>query len=69
MVPKFSILDPTYTFTVPAYQTAAGVADIMSHIFEAYFNHEKGAFVQARLAEALLKTCIKYGPIALERPG
>lgn len=68
MVPKFSILDPTYTFTVPAYQTAAGVADIMSHIFEAYFNHEKGAFVQARLAEALLKTCIKYGPIALERP-
>ncbi len=68
MAPKFSILDPTYTFTVPAKQTAAGTADIMSHTFEAYFSGVKGAFLQDRLAEGLLKSCIKYGPIALEKP-
>ncbi|MBL4930725.1 iron-containing alcohol dehydrogenase [Clostridium paridis] len=68
MAPKFSILDPTYTFTVPASQTAAGTADIMSHIFEVYFSRTKEAYLQNRMAEALLKTCIKYGPIAMEEP-
>ncbi|MBV7274615.1 iron-containing alcohol dehydrogenase [Clostridium sp. PL3] len=68
MAPKFSILDPTYTFTVPANQTAAGTADIMSHIFEAYFEKTKEAYLQNRMAEALLKTCIKYGKIAVEDP-
>ncbi|MDT8718369.1 iron-containing alcohol dehydrogenase [Clostridium sp. 19966] len=68
MAPKFSILDPEYTFTVPKNQTAAGTADIMSHIFEEYFAGTKGAFVQDRMAEALLKTCIKYGKIAYEQP-
>ena len=66
MAPKFSILDPTYTFTVPKSQTAAGVADIMSHIFESYFSRTKEAYLQDRMAEALLKTCIKYGKIALD---
>ena len=40
----------------------------MSHIFENYFNNTPGAFVQARFAESLLKTCIKYGRIAIESP-
>ncbi|PJI08692.1 MULTISPECIES: NADH-dependent butanol dehydrogenase BdhB [Clostridium] len=68
LAPKFSILDPTYTFTVPQSQTAAGTADIMSHIFEVYFSPTKTAYLQDRMAEALLKTCIKYGKIALEDP-
>ena len=68
MIPKFSILDPTYTFTVPKNQTAAGTADIMSHIFENYFSGPDGAFIQNRIAEALLKTCIKYGKKALDNP-
>lgn len=68
MAPKFSILDPTYTYTVPANQTAAGVADIMSHIFEVYFNQTEGAYLQNRMAEALLKTCINYGPKAIAEP-
>jgi len=66
--PKFSILDPTFTYSVSKYQTAAGVADIMSHTFEEYFSNIKGAFLQDRLAESILKTCIKYGPIALNDP-
>jgi alcohol dehydrogenase YqhD (iron-dependent ADH family) len=68
MKPKVSILDPEYTYSVSKKQTAAGTADIMSHIFECYFNNVPGAFVQARFAESLLKTCIKYGPIAIEQP-
>lgn len=68
MAPKFSILDPTYTFTVPKIQTAAGVADIMSHTFENYFTLNDGAYLQNRLAEGILKTCIKYGKIAFEEP-
>lgn len=66
--PKVSILDPEYTFTVPKNQTAAGTADIMSHIFEHYFNNVQGAYVQNRIAEGLLKTCIHYGPIAYSKP-
>ena len=68
MAPKFSILDPTYTFSVPASQTAAGTADIMSHVFETYFNNTPGVFLQNRMAEAILKTCIKYGNIAIAEP-
>lgn len=68
MAPKFSILDPTYTFSVPKIQTAAGVADIMSHTFENYFTLEDGAYLQNRFAEAILKTCIKYGRLALDEP-
>ena len=66
--PVFSILDPEYTFSVSARQTAAGTADIMSHTFENYFTQEKGAFLQARICEGILKTCIKYAPEALDNP-
>lgn len=66
--PVFSIMDPQYTFSVSTYQTAAGSSDIMSHTFENYFNNTKGAFLQARLAEGILKTVIKYAPEAIEHP-
>ena len=66
--PQVSILDPEYLYTLPAIQTAAGTADIMSHIFESYFKKTKGAFVQDKFSEGLLETCIKYCPIALKDP-
>lgn len=66
--PIFSILDPEYTFSVPAYQTACGASDIISHTLENYFNTEKGAYLQARMAEGILKTCLHYAPIALREP-
>ena len=68
MAPKFSILDPTYTFSVPKNQTAAGTVDIMSHIFETYFSNTKEAYLQNRMSEALLKTCINYGRKAMDNP-
>ncbi len=66
--PKFSVLDPTLTFTVNKLQTAAGTVDIMSHIFEQYFTPDLGTEIQDSIAEAILKTCIKYGPIAIKEP-
>jgi len=66
--PIFSILDPEYTYTVNKYHTAAGVVDIMVHVFEQYFSLTKGSAVQDRLAEALMKVCVKYGPVVCKNP-
>ncbi len=68
LIPKASILDPEYTYSVPRKHTAAGTADIISHTFENYFTSEKGGYLQARMAEAILKTCFYYGPIACREP-
>ncbi len=65
--PAASILDPSYTKSVNAYHTAAGTADIMSHILEAYFSNVEG-YMQDRVAEGLLKTCIEFGVKAIENP-
>ena len=68
MIPQASILDPEFLYTLPALQTASGTADIMSHVFENYFKKEEDTFIQNRLAENLLQTCITYCPIALKEP-
>lgn len=68
LFPKFSILDPELTFTVNAYQTAAGAVDIMSHVYEQYFSPTKDTFVQDRLSEAILKTIIEFAPVAIRKP-
>lgn len=66
--PTMSILDPGYTCSVPPRQTAAGAADIFSHVLEVYFTNVPGAYVQARMCEALMQTVVHYGPIALRDP-
>ncbi len=66
--PVFSIMDPQYTYSVSKYQTAAGSSDIISHTFENYFNNTNEAYLQARLAEGILKTVIKYAPVAIDHP-
>lgn len=53
MRPVASVLDPAYTFTVPAGQTAAGTADIMSHTLETYFSRCETGYLQDRMAEAI----------------
>lgn len=65
--PKISVLNPENTYTVPAYQTASGSADIMSHVIESYFDREE-AFVPDAISEGILRAVIKYAPIALEDP-
>ena len=68
LYPTLSVCDPSYQFSLPLKQTAAGVVDIISHILEQYFQPNDGAYITDRLSEAALKTCIKYGPIALSEP-
>ena len=68
LYPTLSVCDPTYLYTLPPMQTAAGTADIVSHIFEQYFQPNDGAYITDRLSEAALKACFKYGPIALKEP-
>lgn len=66
--PQFSILDPALTFTVPADQTANGIVDIMSHVFEQYFSQTTDTPLQERLCESILQTVIENGPIAIREP-
>jgi alcohol dehydrogenase YqhD (iron-dependent ADH family) len=68
LYPKASILDPNYTCSVSAYHTAAGVADIMSHVFEYYFNGDEALDIQRGMMNSVLKTCVKYGVLAVKKP-
>ena len=68
LLPKVSFLDPTLTYSVSAYQTACGSADIISHILEVYFAPQQDLYMLDCVMEGLLKTVIKYTPIALEKP-
>ncbi|MDY3867785.1 MAG: iron-containing alcohol dehydrogenase [Pyramidobacter sp.] len=70
LYPRVSFLDPTLTYTVGAYQTACGSADILSHVLETYFNvHEDESFYMLDcFMEGLMKSVIKYAPIALAQP-
>ncbi len=54
--PKFAIMNPCRTFTLPPYQTAAGVTDIMMHTMERYFSHDNDMTLTDAVAEALLRT-------------
>jgi alcohol dehydrogenase YqhD (iron-dependent ADH family) len=60
--PKFSILDPQFTYSVPKDQTIYGIVDIMSHTLEIYFNNATNAPLQERFCESLLQTVIESAP-------
>ncbi|MBO6129959.1 MAG: iron-containing alcohol dehydrogenase [Pseudobutyrivibrio sp.] len=66
--PKFSILNPELTQTLPPYQTACGITDIMAHLYERYLTNTKEVEVTDRLIEALLLTMIHEGPRVIEDP-
>ena len=66
--PRFSILNPELTCTLPPYQTACGITDIMAHIFERYFTNTTDVEVTDRLCEGLLLTMIKEGQRVIENP-
>lgn len=60
--PKFSILDPTYTVTVPKDQTIYGIVDMMSHVFEQYFHDASNTLIMDELCEGVLRTIIETAP-------
>ncbi|MBQ9556046.1 MAG: iron-containing alcohol dehydrogenase [Muribaculaceae bacterium] len=67
--PDVSFLDPTNTFSVSAYQTACGSVDIMSHVFDvAYFTKHPTMDMLQRMQEEVLRTVVKFAPVAVARP-
>ena len=64
--PKFSVLDPTFTQTLPKEQIANGVADAFVHVIEQYLTQPVDAKVQDRFSEGLLKTLIEDGPVTYQ---
>lgn len=66
--PKASFCDPTFTYSVGATQTACGSADILSHLMEVYFNRNQNLFMLDRCMEGMMKTVIKYAPLAMKEP-
>jgi len=68
LYPKFSVLDPQNTFSLPKEQIAYGVVDTFSHVLEQYINTILDANLQDRFAEGILATLIENAPKAIEKP-
>lgn len=66
--PRFSILNPALTQTLPAYQTACGATDIMAHVCERYFTNTKNVETTDRLCEAVLLAMINETPKVIKNP-
>lgn len=66
--PRFAVMNPEFTFTLTAWQTACGIVDMMSHIMERYFSPTRGVQVTDRVAEGLLMSLIETAPLALADP-
>ncbi len=66
--PKFSILNPALTQTLPPYQTACGITDILAHLYERYLTNTKDVEVTDRMIEALMLTIAQEGPKAIANP-
>ena len=66
--PALAVIDPTLFETIPKFQIAAGVADMMSHIFERYFSNTEHTELIDSLAEATLRTLIQFGPKVIADP-
>ena len=67
--PKFSVLDSTYTYSLPDYQLACGAVDMLAHLCERYFTNTPDVALTDRLCEAVMKTIVDAAPKALEKAG
>jgi alcohol dehydrogenase len=68
LYPEFAILNPEFSYTLPPYQTACGISDIMIHVMERYFTRVKNVGITDRLCEGVLKNMIENAPIVLSDP-
>ena len=66
--PAFALVNPELTYSLPPYQTACGIVDMMAHIFERYFTPSTGVEVTDRISEGLLKAIIGEAPKVLNNP-
>lgn len=68
LYPRFSVLEPEFTFSLTPYQTALGIVDIFVHVLEQYLTYPTFSLLQDRQAEAILSTLIEVGELILEEP-
>ena len=66
--PKFALINPELTYTLPPYQTACGIVDMMAHILERYFTPTRGVSVTDRISEGLLRAIMEEAPKVWENP-
>ncbi|MEP7051982.1 MAG: iron-containing alcohol dehydrogenase [Pseudomonadota bacterium] len=66
--PRFAVLDPELTFSLPPKQVSNGIADAFVHVLEQYLTYPSGGVLSDRLAEAILLTLKEQGPLALSDP-
>lgn len=66
--PRFSVLDPETTFSLPPRQISNGIVDAYTHVMEQYLTYPVNAPLQDRMAESILKTLIEEGPKTLANP-
>ena len=66
--PKFAIMNPELTYTLPPYQIACGIVDILMHTLDRYFTPTKGNEMTDQIAEALMRVVIKNGTVAMQNP-
>ena len=64
--PRFSVLNPEFTCTLPAYQTACGITDIMIHVCERYFTNTEDVGMTDRLCEGILRGMIQEAPVVMK---
>lgn len=67
LCPKFAIMNPKFTFTLPAYQTACGVADILAHLMERYFVQTDSVDFTDRMIEATYRTVLFNAPVVMKK--
>lgn len=68
IIPKFAIMNPEFTFTLPEYQTSCGCSDILAHLMERYFTQTTYVDYTDRLLEASMRTIIDYAQMVLDDP-
>ncbi|MBO5445661.1 MAG: iron-containing alcohol dehydrogenase [Muribaculaceae bacterium] len=66
--PKFALMNPELTFTLPPYQTAAGITDMLAHIMERYFSNTPEVEITDRVAEGVMKAIITEAPKVMADP-
>lgn len=64
----FAIMNPEITYSLPAFQTGAGAADILAHAFDSYFTYGT-SYLGDQFSEAAMRAAVKYGPLAIKDPG
>lgn len=68
MRPRFAVLNPELTYTLPPYQTACGITDIIMHVQERYFTPVPDGWLTDELCEGILRTMIRFGPAVMQNP-